>query len=401
MQLSVPTNWQGQLISRIINSQVREIYGKLSEDFVGGGRPTLTTPEVSKRQVRQHIKEVHSQGLEFNYLLNAACLDNREFTKSGQKRMCKLLEWLLNIEVDSVTVTIPYLLQFIKRNYTKLKVYVSTMAQINSIERARLWENLGADRITLAHQDINRDFKLLKAIRKNIKTRLQLIVNNGCIYNCPFYIYHTLLLSHASQSNHILQGFFIDYCSLYCRARQLREPVNFIRSDWIRPEDLHYYQDLGFDEFKLVDREMPARKIALIVKAYSERKYEGNLLDLLGVFSSATDRKSFSDKFSSDKIKTLKYLFRPAQVNIFKLYKLKNILTKVPIYIDNQALDNFLEYFIKEDCHLKSCKECNYCQEVAERAVKITEEVNHQKLLQDYKDILEQLISGSLFSYTS
>ncbi|MBL7196765.1 MAG: U32 family peptidase [Candidatus Omnitrophica bacterium] len=399
MQLSVPTNWQEDLLSKINKPQVKEVYGKLSKDFVGGGRSSLTTPGVSRRQAKQHISDIHTYGLEFDYLLNAACLGNWEFTISGHRKLRRLLGWLMEIKVDSITVSIPYLLQFIKKNYPNFKVYVSTIAQVSTLERARLWEDLGADRITLAHQDINRNFKLLEVIRKNIKTRLQLIVNNGCIYNCPFYIYHTVILSHASQSNHRLRGFIIDYCSLYCRAMQLTKPVNFIKSDWIRPEDLHYYEEIGYDEFKLVDREMPTDRIALIVNAYDNRSYDGNLLDILGIFSSATNRKDIEQSIIQGLIKAVKYLFRPSQVNIFRLYKLKNILTKPSIYIDNRALGNFLMHFIKEDCYLKSCKDCNWCQEIATNVVRVTSDYDHQRLVDAYKDILDEILSGRMFSY--
>jgi len=372
MRISVPTNWQKKILTEIVKPQVREVYGKLSKDFIGGGRSSLAIPEISKRKVRAHIEEIKKCGLEFNYLLNAACLDNREFTKYGQKMLHGLLDWLMDMEVDSVTVAIPYLLQLIKKKYPKLKVYVSTIAQVYSVERARLWEDLGADRITLAHQDINRNFRLLEAIRKNVACNLQLIVNNGCIYNCPFYIYHTTLLSHASQSKHSLRGFFIDYCSLYCRAKQLREPEYLIRSDWIRPEDIHYYEDIGYNEFKLVDREMPTERLALIVDAYVKRSYKGNLLDILGNFSSATEDSNLNQKFISKWIKIIKYFFRPWQVNIFKLYKFKSILTKVPICINNQSLDGFLKHFLDKSCDLISCKNCNFCNDTAKRVVSIT-----------------------------
>jgi len=399
MQLSIPANWKISLLPEVKKPLVKELYGKLSKDFVGGGRSSLTVPEISKERARKYVREVKKCGLEFNYLLNAACLDNREFTRYGQKRIHSLLDWVVSIGADSVTIAIPYLLQLIKKKYPRLKVYVSTMAQVSSVERARMWEDLGADRITLAHQDVNRDFKLLKAIRENVTCRLQLIVNNGCIYNCPFYIYHTVLLSHASQSKHPLHGFFIDYCSLYCRAKQIREPEYFIKSDWIRPEDLHYYEKIGYNEFKVVDREMPAEKIASIVDAYSKRSYNGNLLEILGNFSSATGDSNSNQRLLSRWIRIIKYLFRPRQVNIFRLYKFKNILTEIPVYVDNQKLNGFLEHFINERCDLVSCRNCGYCNYIAKKAVRITDLDKLQDLVRNYNTILENMISGKIFIY--
>ncbi len=47
-------------------------------------------------------------------------------------------------------------------------------------------------------------------------------------------------LSHASQAGHPSGGFLLDYCFLRCTRMKLADPVNYIRSDWIRPEDLHF-----------------------------------------------------------------------------------------------------------------------------------------------------------------
>ena len=37
---------------------------------------------------------------------------------------------------------------------------------------------------------------------------------------------------------------------LFCLDYRLREPVDCVRANSIRPEDLHHYEALGFDNFK-------------------------------------------------------------------------------------------------------------------------------------------------------
>ena len=44
---------------------------------------------------------------------------------------------------------------------------------------------------------------------------------------------------------------------LFCLDYRLREPVNYVRANWIRPEDLHHYESLGFHNFKIVERNTP------------------------------------------------------------------------------------------------------------------------------------------------
>ena len=59
------------------------------------------------------------------------------------------------------------------------------------------------------------------------------------------------------------------------------EPIEFLRSPFIRPEDVHVYRELGIDIVKLADRSEPAEALARTARAYCEEKYEGNLFELI------------------------------------------------------------------------------------------------------------------------
>lgn len=390
LKFSVPTNWQKNMISDIRKEMVEEVYGKLPADIIGGGRAAVTLPNLNKNDLVLHISEVKKNNLKFNYLLNSTCLNNLEWSISWQRKFRKFLDYLINIGVEKVTVSIPYLLELIKRNYPNLEVCVSVQAGVNSLRRAKFWDEMGASEITL-FMDINRDFNLLRKIRKEIKCKLKLIANLNCLYGCPFYQYHANLMSHASQSWHFSRGFLIDYCTLRCRLIKLLYPEELIRSRWIRPEDIEIYEKLGIDILKFVNRDMKTEFISLIVKAYTERKYNGNLLDL---FSSPS--KNISEyKFD---IQKFKYFFRPWKVNIFKLYKAKGFLRKDEIFIDNNKLDGFLKYFLENRCDLSLCDECGYCRKIANEVIKIPLEYK-SKYYQKYKDFLDSILNKQLFTY--
>ena len=55
MKYTVPTDFQDETAQTLDPEVVAEVYGKLSSDFVGGGRPSLMLPQVSKRQLKRHI----------------------------------------------------------------------------------------------------------------------------------------------------------------------------------------------------------------------------------------------------------------------------------------------------------------------------------------------------------
>ena len=117
MYLSIPTNWQDDLLERINLSTTQEIYGKLERDIIGGGRSSLLLAPISKSCLAGAVSSYHKRGFKFNYLLNASCSNNIEWTSGGQRKIRKFLDWLARIGVDSVTVSIPYLLEMIKKCY--------------------------------------------------------------------------------------------------------------------------------------------------------------------------------------------------------------------------------------------------------------------------------------------
>ena len=47
-------------------------------------------------------------------------------------------------------------------------------------------------------------------------------------------------------SERVEQRRFAHHHMLFCLDYRLREPVNYVRANWIRPEDLYHYEALGF-----------------------------------------------------------------------------------------------------------------------------------------------------------
>ncbi|MBM3251392.1 MAG: hypothetical protein FJZ11_01245 [Candidatus Omnitrophica bacterium] len=387
MKFSVPFNGQSDLLRSLNKEKITEIYGKLTQDFLGGGRASCINPYVSKNKISSCVKEAHKSGLSFNYLLNASCLGNKEWTRSGQNTLRNLLDWLSGIDVDTICISSPYLMRIIKKRYP-FKITVSSITQIRSVAQAVEWEELGADEIALSQIDLNRNFPLLREIRKNVKCKIKLVANEDCFFHCPNYFYHANVSAHASQNT--LGDYFLDYCRIACRLKRISDPVNFIRASWIRPEDVAYYAEAGVDVLKIIDRGMTTEAIVRISNAYTNNRYDGNLLDLLphpSINLAVT---------KSDKISKIKYFFKPLYINVFKLYGVKSIMNDFDIYIDNRALDGFIEFFLKDNCELKSCRECGYCANIAKKVVKINKK-SAENTQQLHRAFLDKLISGDIF----
>ncbi len=365
MNLRIAVNWDEKLLDNIGDLPVKSMFGILPGDIVGGGRPTAALARITKDDAEKYIKKVRSQGISFNYLMNAACLDNREFTKEWNNQFSEHIQWLDSIGVDQLTVSIPYLIQKVKKQYPHIKISTSIFDRINTVERAKYFEKLGADDIVI-DPNCNRELSLIKKIRKSVKTEMTIYVNGHCLYQCPYSFYHAENLAHSSQSWHTSKGYYVEYCWLSCMKTRLENPAELIRSIWVRPEDLSRYEELGVNNFKVGDRTASTEYILKTARAYADRRLEGNLMQL------------FNIPLPMIKYTLTKYMkpgFNPSLPRI-----------------DNRMLDGFLDFFEKKSCSQSICEDCRYCDRISEKALSVNPEV---KETADYfAEALDEVISG-------
>src|SRR5512147_1792064 len=400
--LSVATNFDDSLLDALSGYSVTEVFGKLSSDRVGGGRASYMLAPLSRKKFERHVAKAKAKGIGFNYLLNPACMDNREFTRQGQKDIEALLEYIEAAGVSAVTISLPFLLPVIKKRHPRLKVRVGVYARVDGVAKAKFWEDGGADCITLESLSVNRDFGLLAALRKALKIELQLIVNANCQLFCPLSGQHMVNLSHASQKGHPTRGFMIDWCVMRCSYDKLKDPTQYLLSEFIRPEDMGMYLDMGYDSFKVLERGAPTPVLAKRVKAYSEGRYDGNLLDLIQPFGY---KEKSGAPLSKGLLNQWRYLFRPGKVRLNKLMKLKALAEKrgmlaplagEPVFIDNRELTGFIPGFRDRDCRRTDCGTCGWCASYANKAVKI-DPAYRAELLRLYEEAFGDMYSGELW----
>ena len=65
----------------------------------------------------------------------------------------------------------------------------------------------------------------------------------------------------------------------------------------------------------------------------------------------------------------------------------------IKVYIDNKKLGGFIKKFIDEDCSLKDCSRCLYCDKIAKEVVSYDRE-KIEWLRKRYKDFLDNFIKG-------
>lgn len=340
VKLMLPTNWDPELLPRIARVRPEYIYGSLPGEATL--RPGFVLAQATEDEIADHVHQARQFGIKVVYVMNATCLGNREFSEAGRGEILQRLQWLMDVNADAVVTANPFVMELVRQNFPALELHVSVLASVNDPRKAGFFADLGAAVIHLDPQ-VNRDFRRLEAIRKAVDCRLSVVVNEGCILSCPIRQYHSNMISHSRES--IAGRFHVDYCYYQCSLKRAADAVEYLRSPWIRPEDVAVYEDLGIDMFKVAGREKMEEGpgshtdwIAAVADAYDSRRCD----DLARLLVGTQIPESIFGQNGA-----------PARVRI-----------------ESAELNGFLRFFQEDRCSL-DCERCDYCGQWARRAVRV------------------------------
>lgn len=407
MKITLPTTFRPSFLEGLDRLQARhqanghrisEIYGAFQSSVSGSGRPAKYLPGVSYAAFREHVAAARDQGIRFNFLLNAPCMANVEYSPEGRDELRELLDQVSEAGVDLVTVSIPLVMEWIRDHYPHLEIKASTITYATTVPQVVALVRAGCTKICL-DIDCNRNFRLLRRMVEAGGAEVELIGNPTCLLSCAYRFYHNSCAGHGSQSRPGSKGHrfhsagspgdfgeghpescgcetsteltamdgempgspYGGYSLLRCHLDKLREPAEFLKTPWIRPEDMGIYQDLGISSIKLAGRGLPEEKLLLLAEAYLAGSFEGNLLDLTGW----------------------------GYWNLYDQHPRDGKLDPLAIEIDNRSLDGFLDFWVEEEyhCHL-GCDACQYCHAAADRLIEVDD-----KLSGAYQDNLQAALS--------
>ena len=372
---TVPTPFTPEFIEQLaeLNSEyagsgdrVLELYGSFQEGAFNSARPAKYLPAVSREQFQGHVAQARQKGIAFNYLLNAPSYSNHEYTHDGRRELAELLSFLVDSGVASVTVAVPYLVEIIRATAPQLEVVVSTIGYVGALAGIDQYVEAGAARIVL-DVEVNRDFAFLRAACAESPVPLEIIVNPVCLSQCHFKFNHNCVAALGSQS--LLRGgagvpynqFYLNWCFL----RKLRFESEFLKSPWVRPEDLHLWEETGIDYFKIAGRGLPGPGILRLCRSYLARSFSGNLLDLLGW----PHWLAFRDNDDGTRLPPLE------------------------VILDNEALDGFLDFFARStpQCRL-GCQRCGHCQAWSRRALRFNDQALREQYIANMNRNIRQLV---------
>jgi collagenase-like PrtC family protease len=287
LHYSIATSWSDVFLDELISLNrshpeacFSEIYGAHRTNITGHGRPAYRLPDVSPEVFERHVKHARQLGLRFNYVMNAPDFGGRENDVAWLRQVSAFLEYLEQCGVSGVTISHPTLLQFVKREFPNFRINVSVIAGVDTVAAAKQFEDMGVNVINLNPFTINRDFDALHAIRQAVRCDLELYANIPCLDHCPRRDAHYQYSGRASQAAaaaEITQDPFLMRCS----HTFLSEPMEFLCSPFIRPEDVSAYREVGIDVIKLSDRTESTEFLLKTARAYAGEHFDGNLFNLI------------------------------------------------------------------------------------------------------------------------
>lgn len=279
LEFSVPFNDDPSTVARLFEmserggNRIREFYMGVPNDIAGSGR---VGAHMSHEHFAKVVDLVHSRGIAVDMTMNSTCEGSDWYSdETVRKTVDFIREMHEDHGVEAVTLANPLHISAVREACPDIEISASVLAEIDCYERAEVFKSAGANVITPA-TSINRDVKALENIANKLGLEVKLMVNEGCLYKCPYRLFHMNYISHQSREEDREGREF----ALACGDLVDKNPALIFRSNWVRPEELTKYAK-ATKYFKIVGRDMLASKVVRAVGAYLDESYEGNLLDLL------------------------------------------------------------------------------------------------------------------------
>ena len=331
LDFSVPFNSDTSTLKEIFslnkssNNRVKEIYLSGPQQYSGSGR---VAPEIGEVEFINIVNEIHNEGIRVNLTLNSTC---EGIDWYSNKVIDSTIEYVRRMHekhgIEAITLANPRYIMEVKRRLPDIEICASVLGDIDCVQRAVLYKKAGVDVISV-DVNINRDLQLLREIKEATDTELKILVNEGCLYKCPYRKFHFNITSHAAKEvNHSGVDYsFADFFDI-CNQVVGEDHSQILKSGWIRPEDTRKYGDIT-TFFKIVGRTQKSSRVLRATKAYMEECWDGDLLDLMD-----------------------------ANLGSFSVNR--------GAYLNNKKLGEY-DFFNKVTTCNRKCSQCNYCKNIVD-----------------------------------
>jgi collagenase-like PrtC family protease len=332
-------------------AEIKEWFGSDAQNHLVTARPKWRLPDISKKDFEKFVRDSLDKNIVFNYTMNSIQpYGSKKEMVAHKKEIQDLVKYLESIGVYRITFANPMMAMFI-REVSDIELELSTIAHLDTVTQIKYFhETLGVNKFC-GNIQRNRDRDFLINVAKYCNENniiFESLCNEFCYVAGPDYATHcpyrdSCYLCHATNVTKEDSMSYDNYPMHFCMsARDNHSDVAWLRSRWIRPEDLSKYNKLGLYYWKISGRTGSVEYVTKMMEAYMSQNWEGNLLNL----------------------------WKPLQT----IYSGKLEFTEdLPIYIDNKKLDGFIDHWMDKnfECSNVLCgKDCTYCKDFFEKNIK-------------------------------
>lgn len=348
-QFKVGCNFEHELITIAdeLNSEfknkaeIKEWFGSSPNYAELTARPQWRLPNISDKEFEKFISDARDKGQIFNVVLNSIQpYGGKPEMVAHKKEIQDYVKYLESIGVYRITFANPMMAMFI-REVSDIELEASCILHIDAITQMKyLHDTLKVNK--LCNNILKNRNKLFLTNLANYCNKndiiLELLAQEFCYnakknYAAPCLYRDSCYLAHATCKYKQESMSYNNYPMKYCINSRNGNDASWLKSRWIRPQDLHYYNDLGINYFKLSGRTGGTEYITKIMTAYMSETYSGNLLELWKPLETIYNGEKESSHAFED-------------------------------YIETEKLDGFLDHWMVNnfECENEECgKTCNYC----------------------------------------
>lgn len=275
-------------------SVVDEVYGSIREHAWLAARPDFRLPDVSLHQLSKVVCECKKNNITFNYTLNTINPGARN--EISKTKLQRVLDHLIVCGIIRVTIANPLLMELVREmTGDHFEIEVSTIAHIDAVTQIQYLHEQYNIKKVCAGIHKNRTFKWLAVAAEYCNANgieLELLSNEFCanggsgnVSGTKAYTTHCAYRDscyqlHATDVTIEDTKMFGGYPMQHCMASRDTDPANWLRTRFIRPQDLKVYQNIGISKFKISGRTGSTEYLEMVIRAYMSEKFDGNLLAL-------------------------------------------------------------------------------------------------------------------------
>ncbi len=285
----------GELFSGIVadySPAIGEVYFPWSGH--ASGRPGSPVPDWgAQERLESELQLIRRLGVKLDLLFNANCYGADALSAKLECEILGVLERLdsLGILPEIVTTTSPFVAEIIREAVPGIELRASVNMRIDTLSAI---DYLG-DRFDSFYlrRDIQRNLERVRMFSEYCRERgkkLCLLANSGCLRSCPVQTFHDNFVAHSSEAaTRRPSPGHEEPAICWAFYRDPAHRVEFLKSSWIRPEDIGRYEGI-VDTVKLATRQHDRPR--MVIGAYLSGRYNGNLAALM--------EPNFSEVFNVD-----------------------------------------------------------------------------------------------------